>query len=189
MTTRHTDTNVHSLFVERWSPRAFDGSALAEADVRSLLEAARWAPSAYNAQPWRLLYAVRDDANWDRFVSLLVPANQSWARNASLLVFFVSATTFRGKPSYTNSYDSGAAWMSLALQAQLMGLHTHGMAGIEHDRIRLELGVPDDYRVEAGAAVGRRADPSILPDSLREREAPSERLPLEEIAFAGKFGG
>jgi nitroreductase len=187
MTERRTDTQVHRIFLERWSPRAFDGSRLRETDVEALLEAARWAPSAFNVQPWRLLYAERGDANWARFLGLLVPANQAWAQNASLLLFFVSATTANDKPNYTHSYDTGAAWMSLALQAQLMGLHAHGMAGYDHDRARAELAIPDDFRIEAAAAVGRQTDKSILPEKLQEREQPSDRKPLAEVAFAGSF--
>lgn len=142
MTDRTTESQVDRLFLDCWSPRALNGSSLGEADLRTLLDAARWAPSSFNAQPWRLLYAVRGDANWDRFLSLLVPANQVWAKNASLLIFFVSATTSHDRPSHTHSFDAGSAWMSLALQAQLMGLHAHGMAGVDYDAARIELGVP-----------------------------------------------
>ena len=187
MTERQTETRVDRLFLDRWSPRAFNGSQLKTSDIETLLEAARWAPSAFNAQPWRLLYAARGDANWDRFLDLLVPFNRGWAGNASLLLFFVSATTSQNKPNPTHSFDTGAAWMSLALQAQIMGLHAHGMAGYDHERARTELRVPDDFRIEAAAVVGRRTDPSILPEPLREREAPSDRNPLSEIAFAGNF--
>jgi len=189
MTDRNTDTAVDRLFVNRWSPRAFDGSRLSDADLRTLFDAARWAPSAFNAQPWRLLYAARGDANWDRFVNLLVPFNQSWAKEASLLIFFISATTSQGKPFPTHSFDTGAAWMSLALQAELMGLRAHGMAGYDGEAARVELGIPDDFRIEAAAAVGRQADPSILPEGLREREAASDRKPIEAIAFPGNFAG
>ena len=187
MTERRTDTQVDRLFLDRWSPRAFDGSRLDKSDIAALLEAARWAPSAFNHQPWRLLYAERGDANWDRFLGLLVPANQSWAQNAGLLLFFVSAKTANDKPNPTHSFDTGAAWMSLALQAELKGLRAHGMAGYDHDRARTELAIPDDFRIEAAAAVGRQADASILPEKLREREKPSDRKPLSEIAFAGNF--
>ncbi len=187
MTERKTDTEVARLFIDRWSPRAFDGSALSEADLHSLFEAARWAPSAFNAQPWRLLYAVPGDANWERFVSLLVPANQAWAKNASLLIFFISATTSHDKPSHTHSFDTGSAWMSLALQAHLMGLHAHGMSGVDFDAARKELGVPDDFRIEAAAAVGRQTDVSVLPENLRDREVKSDRKPIEQVAFAGNF--
>ncbi|ATE65607.1 nitroreductase family protein [Rhizorhabdus dicambivorans] len=189
MTDRTAHPKVDRQFVDRWSPRAFDGSALGEADRDSLFEAARWAPSAFNAQPWRLLYAQPGDANWERFLALLVPANQAWAKNASLLIFFVSAATSRGKPSHTHSYDTGAAWMSLALQAEKLGLRAHGMSGVDFDAAKAELGVPDDFRIEAAAAVGRQTDASVLPEAYRDKEAPSDRKPLAEVAFAGNFVG
>ncbi len=187
MTERHTDTQVNRLFLDRWSPRAFDGSRLGKADVEALLEAARWAPSAFNRQPWRLLYAERGDPNWARFLDLLVPVNQSWAQNASLLIFFVSATTADDKPNPTHSFDTGSAWMSLALQAEMIGLRAHGMAGYDHDRARAELAIPDDFHIEAAAAVGRQTDASILTEKLQEREKPSGRKPLSEVAFKGSF--
>lgn len=187
MTERSTDTQINRLFLDRWSPRAFDGSRLSDAELRTLFDAARWAPSAFNAQPWRLLYAVRSDANWDRFVKLLVPFNQIWAKNASLLIFFVSATASQEKPNYTHSFDTGAAWMSLALQAQLMGLRAHGMAGYDHEAAGRELGIPEGFRIEAAVAVGRQTDASVLPENLRAREIPSDRKPIEEIAFPGNF--
>lgn len=189
MTDRIAHPKLDRQFVERWSPRAFDGAPLGDAERDSLFEAARWAPSAFNAQPWRLLYAQPGDANWDRFVSLLVPKNQDWAKNASLLIFFVSAATSHGKPSHTHSYDTGAAWMSLALQAEKLGLRAHGMSGVDFDGARKELGVPEDFRIEAAAAVGRQADPDILPEGLRGAERPSDRKPLSEVAFAGNFVG
>lgn len=187
MTDRSAQAPVDRLFIDRWSPRAFDGSALSEADRDSLFEAARWAPSAFNVQPWRLLYAQPGDANWDRFLNLLVPANQAWARNASLLIFFVSAATSRGKPSHTHSYDTGAAWMSLALQAEKLGLRAHGMSGVDFEAARSELAVPEDFRIEAAAAVGRQTDPSSLPENLRAAEKPSDRKPLSDVAIAGNF--
>jgi len=189
MTDRSTDTQLNRLFLDRWSPRAFDGSSLSEAELRTLFDAARWAPSAFNAQPWRLLYAVPGDANWERFLGLLVPFNQGWAKDASLLIFFVSAMTSHDKPSHSHSFDTGAAWMSLALQAHLMGLHAHGMTGVDFDAARVELGVPDHFRVEAAAVVGRKADASTLSEGLREKEVPSGRKPIEDVAFAGNFAG
>nr|WP_047165419.1 nitroreductase family protein [Sphingomonas sp. Y57] len=189
MTNRSSDTQVDRLFLDRWSPRAFDGSQLSAEERDALFDAARWAPSAFNAQPWRLLYAEKGDADWDRFLGLLVPANQAWAANSSLLIFFVSDTKFKDSPSHTHSFDTGAAWMSLALQAEKLGLRAHGMAGVDFDAARRELGVPDGFRIEAAVAVGRQADPSVLPEKYREREVPSDRKPLDQVAFAGNFAG
>src|SRR3569623_691111 len=181
MPQRQSDYPVHPLFLDRWSPRAFDGSDLPDADLFTIFEAARWAPSAFNSQPWRFLYAKRGDANWERFLSLLIPWNQGWAHSASVLIYILSdSLPFTDKagqpaPSLTHSFDAGAAWASLALQAQLLGYHAHGMSGIELDRARIELQVPDRFRIEAAAAIGRIGDPAILDDKLRAREMPSTR--------------
>ncbi|HEX8449825.1 MAG TPA: nitroreductase family protein [Allosphingosinicella sp.] len=188
---RQADHPIDPLFLERWSPRAFDESGMPEADLLTLFEAARWAPSAFNSQPWRFLYARRGDEDWERFLDLLIPFNRSWARSASALVYILSDTLpfsdKAGEPatSHTHSYDSGAAWACFALQASRMGYHTHGLSGVEFDRAREVLGVPDRYRIEAAAAVGRIGDPATLPEKLREREVPSGRRAVGEFAFRG----
>lgn len=191
MTSRTTDTALDALFLHRWSPRAFDGSAISQADLRTIFDAARWAPSAFNYQPWRLLYALNGDDNWDDFLSILVPFNQSWAGSASVLLFFVSDTFMEqpggSKPSHSHSFDTGAAWAQMGLQAFKLGYYAHGMTGIDFDKARAVLDVPERFRVEAAAAIGRMGDPAKLPEGLREREHASDRKPLDEIAFAGKF--
>lgn len=191
MTDRTTDTALDPLFLRRWSPRAFDASAMPEADLRTLLDAARWAPSSFNYQPWRFLYAHRGDADWDTFLGLLAPFNQAWAKNASVLLFVLSETTMGApdKPSHSHSFDAGAAWAALALQATIAGYHSHGMTGVDFARAREVLGVPDGWRIEAAIAIGRIGDPATLPDSLRDRERPSGRKPIDEIAFRGRFPG
>jgi nitroreductase len=196
MTPRHSDHPIDPLFLERWSPRAFDGSLVPQRDLETMLEAARWAPSAFNSQPWRFLYAHRGDAHWDRFLELLVPFNQEWARHAAVLVYILSDTlpfadrkTGEPAPSLTHSYDAGAAWALLALQAWRMGYFAHGMSGIELERARTELEVPERYVIEAAAAIGRHGDPAILSEKLRARETPSGRNPLSDIAFHGSFPG
>ena len=192
MTARSAHPLVLPLIVDRWSPRSFDATAVPEADLLVILEAAGLAPSAYNQQPWRFLYAVRGDANWDHFVSLLVPGNAVWAKDAGALVFVLSEGTFARpegvKPNRSASFDAGAAWALLALQATHMGYHAHAMVGIEFPRVREELGVPEDVRVEAAVAIGRRDAPEKLPDGYREREAPSARKPVGAIAVAGRYG-
>lgn len=190
---RATEYPIDAVFTRRWSPRAFDGSALAEADILPLFEAARWAPSAYNMQPWRFLYALRGDAHWDAFLDVLVPFNRGWAQSASALIFILSDGKVRDTDgsakgdSYSHSFDAGAAWAMLALQATLNGLHVHGMTGIEMDKAAAALAVPDGFRIEAAVAVGRIGDPEALPEGLREREMPSPRKTVAEIAFAGPF--
>jgi len=191
MTTRHANPRVSPLIVERWSPRSFDAGEIPQEDLDVMFEAAGWAPSAFNIQPWKFLYARRGDENWDRFLSLLIDFNQSWAKNASVLVFVVSHTLQgRGEdkqPNHSHSFDAGAAWAQLALQATAMGYHAHGMTGIHFDKAREELGIPDDYRLEAAVAIGTRDAAEKLPEGLREKEAPSGRKPVSEIAMAGSF--
>jgi len=190
---RTADHPIDSLFLERWSPRAFTDEAISERDLLTLLEAARWAPSSFNAQPWRFLYARRDTAPWPQFLGLLNEYNQSWAKKAAALVILVSKTTLlpRGAdkevPSYTHSLDAGAAWANLALQATRSGWAAHGMAGFDVPRTAAELGVPADYRVEAAIAIGRVGDKAILPEPLRAREESSGRLPLSQLVSEGRF--
>lgn len=189
--TRQTHPKVHQVFVDRWSPRAFDESEIPEDDLEAIFAAAALAPSAFNYQPWTFLYARRGDENWDRFLSLLIPFNQSWAKDASVLVFIVSDTKMRkgedANDNHSHSFDAGAAWAQMALQATALGYHAHAMTGVDFDRARVELGVPDGVRIEAAVAIGRRAAPERLPEALREREVPSGRKPVREIAFAGDY--
>jgi nitroreductase len=190
---RTADHPIDPLFLERWSPRAFTDAPISEHDLLTLLEAARWAPSSFNSQPWRFLYARRHTQYWPQFLGLLSDYNQSWARNAAALLILVSKTTLlpRGAetevPSYTHSLDAGAAWANLALQATRSGWAAHGMAGFDVPRTAVELGVPAGYRVEAAIAIGRPGDKAILPEPLRAREQPSDRLPLSQLAWEGGF--
>lgn len=191
MTTRTAHPKVHQLFVDRWSPRAFDETGIPQDDLEAIFAAAGLAPSAFNYQPWKFLYARRGDTNWERFLSLLIPFNASWAKDAGVLVFIVSDTKMRShdgaRDFYSHSFDAGAAWAQMALQATLLGYHAHGMTGIEFEKARAELGLPEDIRLEAAVAIGRRADPGRLPDGLREREVPSTRKALEDIVLAGNY--
>lgn len=192
-TGRLTDHPIEPLFLHRWSPRAFDGSAINRADLDTILDAARWAPSAFNYQPWRFLYAERGDSEWETFLNALVPFNISWAKDASVLVFILSDTLMDigqgARPSHSHSFDAGAAWAQLALQAASLGYHAHGMTGVDFEKARTDLNVPEQFRIEAAVAIGRRADPAVLPEALREREAPSDRKPIGEVAFRGRFPG
>jgi nitroreductase len=154
-----------------------------------MFEAARWAMSSMNNQPWRFLYAFRDSPQWDTFFGLLTPNNQAWCKNAAALIVVVSKKTFdhSGKPSRTHSYDTGAAWYSFALQGTMLGLVVHGMQGFDYDKAALELGVTDEYQVEAMAAVGRPGIKEDLPPALQERESPSQRKRVAEFAIEGGF--
>ena len=189
---READHPIHSIFLERWSPRAFTGEEIREDDLLALFEAARWAPSASNIQPWRFVYARRGTEHFARLLDTLDEGNQRWAKNASALVIILSKThrqTSGGelRPAYTHAFDTGAAWFALALQTQLAGWHAHAMAGVDREKAMRALGVPGHHRVEAAVAIGRIADPSTLPDDLREREKPSQRKPISEFVFEGEF--
>ena len=190
---RTADHPIEKIFLERWSPRAFTGEEISEATLRTMFEAARWAPSSYNSQPWRFIYARRDNAHWDKLLGLLNEFNRSWAKTASALVFIVSSETMSlpGKdtpvPSRTHSFDTGAAWACLALQAAYMGWHAHGMAGIEWDHAYTALNVPPGYQVEAAVAIGRQGPKTLLPEALQAREVPSPRKPLSDFVFEGSF--
>ncbi len=178
---------VVPLLVERWSPRAMSGEALSGSELARLFEAARWAPSSYNDQPWRFLYAQRDSRHWDVFLDLLVDFNRQWADKAAALIVVLSRTTREqtGGPAPTHSFDTGAAWQNLALQGRAIGLVVHGMGGFDYDRARRDLQVPPEYAVEAMVAVGHPADIEALSPDLRNLEVPSGRKEIEEIAFEG----
>jgi len=192
---RTSDHEIDPMFLERWSPRAFTGEAIPEAELMRIFEAARWAPSSYNAQPWRFVYARRDTPCWEPMLSLLIERNRAWAQNAAVVMVVASTSTMllpgaeRAIPSHSHSFDTGAAWAYLALEAMRLGWHSHGMVGFDMDRAFAELGFPEGCRVEAAIAIGRRGDPSTLPESLRAREAPSGRKKLSETVFEGTFKG
>lgn len=188
---RRPEAAVADLFVERWSPRAMKPEPISREDLFPLLEAARWAPSSYNNQPWRFLYGIRGTPAFATFLDLLVDANRAWAQNAGALIVMISHKNFdfNGKPSRTHRFDAGAAWAYFALHGSMRGLAVHGMEGFDYDRARSALGIPDDYDVEAMAAVGRPGRKEDLPDRARAMEKPSGRKKLAEIAFEGRFGG
>ena len=186
---RTAEHPVDELFLDRWSPRAMTGEPVAREELMALFEAARWAPSSYNGQPWRILYALRDSKHWAIFFDLMVEFNQSWAKNAGALVIFISRTHFdhNGQPSVTHSFDTGAAWENFALQGWLKGLVVHGMQGFDYERARTELNIPEGFQVEAMAAIGKPADPSTLSEDLRAKEAPSDRRKVEKTICEGPF--
>lgn len=187
------DHPVHDLVRARWSPRAFDGTSLGEDEIGSLFEAARWAPSCFNDQPWRFVVARRDDTeSFERIVSCLAEANQTWARHAGLLGIGAITERFahNDEPNAWAEHDLGLALGHLVLQATAMGLHAHMMAGFDADRAREALGFPEGVKPHVAFAVGRQGDVSQLPETLREREsAPRSRRALDEILFTGRFGG
>lgn len=185
--TRDALPGVDPIFVERWSPRAFQPVPLDEAVLARLMDAARWSPSCFNEQPWRFYTSTPD--TFDDYLSMLIEFNQAWARNASVLGFLVGSSHFaaNGKPNDVYALDCGAAWMAMSLQARREGLYTHGMAGIKHEEVsdHLELD-PDREVVLMGFAIGRLGDRATLDPKLQERETPSSRKPLDDIWIRGK---
>jgi nitroreductase len=186
---RHADYPVDPLFPNRWSPRSMSGAHVDKSSLMTLFEAARWAPSSNNNQPWRFVYALRGTDAWPRFFDLLVPGNQAWCKQAGALVVMASKNTFdhNGNPSITHSFDTGAAWMSLALQGSLLGLVVHGMQGFDYGKALETVGLPDGYSVEAMCAIGHPAPAEDLPEPIRAREVPNSRKPVGDFAFEARF--
>lgn len=179
---------VDSLFLERWSARAMSGEMIDVLDLNALFEAARWAPSSYNEQPWRFIYALKNTPEWQTFFDLLVPFNQAWCKNGSVLVVICSKIgSDHGGVNTTHSYDTGAAWQNLALQGHLKGLVVHGMGGFDREKARADLHIPEGYAVEAMCVIGKPGDIKNLPDYMQENEKPSGRKNSDEIVCEGSF--
>jgi|ERR1700733_923892 len=188
-TNRKTQYPVLPFILNRWSSRSFSQEPLSENELMTLFDAARWAQNSYNNQPWRFLYAINGKNLWSDFLNLLAPGNKEWAQKAYALVVVVSKKTFDydGSPSKTHTFDTGAAAQNMALQGASMGIVTHGMEGFDYEKARTVLNIPADYQVEAMFAIGRLGNPQDLPEKLREREKPSDRKPLKDVVFEGKF--
>jgi len=180
---------INPLLLNRWSPRSMTGEEMDDDTIMSLFEAARWAPSSYNNQPWRFIYAKRNSPYWNRLFDLAAEPNKVWAKNAALIVVVVSNKHFdiNGKYSITHQYDAGAAWENLALEASARGLVAHGMQGFDYERARADLGIPDSFDVMAMIAIGKRGPKENLPTNLQEKEVPNGRKPLREIVMEGHF--
>ncbi len=190
---RTADHPIADVFTSRWSPRAFSDATMTEQELLALLEAARWAPSAFNAQPWRFVYTLRGDEAWDAILGALLPFNQVWAQKASALVIIGSATKFtapgktEASDNGSHTFDSGTAWGYLALQAHMAGWAAHAMAGFDKAAMATAIGLPEDHVLHAAVAIGKQADASVLPETLQAREVPSPRHPLAATAFHGGF--
>lgn len=187
---RSAQATTNDQFRLRWSPRSMTGQALTLAQVQSLCEAGRWAPSCFNSQPWRFIYALPDTPQWQPLLDLLMDVNKLWAAKAGALVALVARTHFEANdaPAATHSFDTGSAWMSMALQAQHMGLTSHAMWGFHHDQAADALKLPEYFSTQALIAFGHPAPAEALPDPLREREVPSPRKALSELMFNGAMG-
>ena len=186
---RRPSVEIDSMFIDRWSPRAFDPTPLTQEQIDSLFEAARWSPSCYNEQPWLFVYAVNAEDR-ERFLSALLEGNQAWCRRVPLLMFLLCRRNFthNGKENRHASFDAGAAWMSLALQARKLGLYAHAMAGFNRETAYAILDAPaDQFDIMAAIAVGRRAEPGVLPEAVAAKEQPNDRKPRQEILKEGRF--
>lgn len=186
---RKPDYPIDPLILNRWSPRSFSSEEIKDPILFSLFEAARWAPSSYNGQPWRFIYAKRNTPSFEKFVSFLVEFNQQWASKAAVLGVIASRKTFEknNKPSITHAFDTGAAWENLCLEGTSRGLVVHGMQGFDYEKAKKELKIPDDYEVHAMFALGKRGQKEQLSPDLQQKETPSQRKHITEFAFEGEF--
>lgn len=189
-----TQTPIHEIIANRWSPRAFDASkSVTQEQVIALLEAARWAPSCFGDQPWRFIVwnKALDESAWQQAFDCIVPGNQIWAKDAPVLILVCADTLFghNQTPNRWAQYDTGAGVMSLCLQATSMGLVTHQMGGFNSDKTREVFNIPTQYTPMAMLALGYQADVNSLPADLKEREmAERKRKPLGELFFNGTWG-
>jgi nitroreductase len=186
------DNPIHPLIQNRWSPLAFSDKALNPETIRSLMEAARWAASSFNEQPWTFIIATREDpAEYDRLLSCLTPGNQQWVKQATFLLLSIAKKTFdhNGKPNFHAIHDVGLAVSNMILQATSMDLFAHQMAGFDRDKAREIYDIPEGYEPVAVIAIGYAGDPQALPDTLRDRElAPRERKPIDSFVYTGRWG-
>jgi nitroreductase len=186
---RKTEYDVHSLFLNRWSPRAFLNKEVPEDILLSVFEAARWAPSAGNSQPWKYIIA-RAAEDRERFLGFINPSNVEWCSHAPVIaVVFANQQNANGNANRWGSFDAGTSWGYLALEAANQGLYAHAMGGFDKDKAKETLQAPDEYEAMAVIAIGYRGDKEQLSEKHQEREKPSTRRPLEESLFEGKFGG
>ena len=188
----NTDFPVHDLLRRRWSPRAFADRPVEPEKLSSLLEAARWAPSSYNEQPWAYLLATREQpAEFARLLSVLVEGNIAWAQRAPVLMLSLARLNFErnGRPNRHAFHDVGLASENLVIQATAMGLAVHQMAGFQVDKAREVFNIPEGWEPAAAIALGYPGEADSLPEPLRTRElAPRTRKPLEQFVFAGRWG-
>jgi nitroreductase len=178
---------VEDLIRQRWSPRTYADKEIPAAELKRLFEAARWAASSSNEQPWRFLVGRRGDETYLKIFNALVEFNQTWARSAPVLILAVAKKTFteKGTPNRYGLHDTGAAMANLALQATADGLHTHSMAGFDNEQMRASFAIPSDYELGAVTAIGYFGDPENLPEHLRKMEvSPRQRKPLDEFVFS-----
>jgi nitroreductase len=181
------ESGVAEVIRRRWSPRAYSDKDVSAADLKALFEAARWAASSNNEQPWRFLVGRKGDPVYKKIFNALVEFNQRWAGQAPVLIVSLAKKTFsnNGKPNAHSLHDTGAATATLSLQATASGLHTHHMAGFDREQLRASFAIPSDYEFGSVTALGYLGDPDTLSDTMRQKElAPRDRKPLSEIVFS-----
>lgn len=184
---REAQYDIDPVYLERWSPRSFLEKEVPEEVLLSLFEAARWAPSAYNHQPWRFILA-RTKEDRKKVLSFLGEYNRMWCKNVPAFALILSKTENETGPIRSHAFDAGAAWGYLSLEAVRKGLATHPMTGFDFEKAREVLNIPADYAIDALIAIGYRGEKEALPPSLQERETPSARRPVKESVFEGSFG-
>ena len=186
------DHPIHELLAARWSPYAFADRDVPEADLVSLFEAARWAPSSYNEQPWSYVVATRrEPEEFKKLLSCLVEGNQAWAKDVAVLALGIVSHEFarNGKPNRAAVHDLGLAAGNLLIEATARGLTVHQMIGIVPERAKELYAIPDGHEAWTGIAIGYAGDPNSLPEALKPRDlAPRVRKPLAEFVFAGRWG-
>lgn len=188
--TRVVEHPCHQEFVSRMSPRAFDPSkTVDETDLMSCFEAARWAPSSYNNQPWRYVFARKGSQSYQLMTESLVEFNKMWCKNAPILVLICSCKYFvhNHKPSATASLDTGASYMSFILEAHKRGIITHTMEGFDKQLLSKSMNISENYTVEALMAVGYLGSLQLLPPELQAKETPSTRRALSEMVCENTF--
>ncbi|HMD37961.1 MAG TPA: nitroreductase family protein [Candidatus Acidoferrum sp.] len=187
-----SDHPIHEHIRDRWSPRAFSNKPIERSVLASLFEAARWAASSSNEQPWAYLVATKDDTeNFAKTLGVLVEFNAGWAKEAQILAIAVSSLTFHanGTPNRNAFYDTGAATALLSIEATARGLSVHQMGGFDAAKAKQVFGIPEGWEPIAAIAIGYPGDPQTLPDKLRDREvAPRTRKPLSEFVMSGHWG-
>ena len=185
---RRADHEIWEYFLRRWSPRSFLETPVPEEELLALFEAARWAPSANNLQPWRFILA-RTPEDVAKFHSFISESNLVWAKKAPAIAAVLSRRIHEERgPIRTHAFDTGAAWGFFALEAARRGIATHPIGGFDRDKAREVLRVPDDYDIWALIIIGYRGDRDALPEALRPREQPNARRPIESFVFEGAFG-
>lgn len=184
---RQAEYEIDSVYLKRWSPRSFLKKEVPEDVLLSLFEAARWAPSAFNFQPWRFIIA-RTKEDRETFMSFIGEFNQIWCKNVPVFALIISKMTSERGAVRSHAFDAGAAWGYLSLEATRKGLITHPMTGINFEKARQVLNIPEEYAIQALIAIGYQGEKEVLPENLQERETPSSRRPVKESLFEGRFG-